>query len=135
MTNVIKTLRLPAIAMAVMVLAAPTVQAQAPGIGDWFWGAAWNMALGTGSTKDFTGGYSFRGVSLEGRKVVKSNMSFGLMFGWNVLNDDFAGTAILDSTILTGSGEGGALTGAGFTYKAGFTFKLLHTELSGIGYP
>jgi hypothetical protein len=79
---------------------------------DWFWGGAYSMSLPTGDTKAFNEGYSFRGVTIEGRKILNDNVSFGLSFGWQVMND-----IKTNETIELSSG---ALTGTFYTYTNSF---------------
>jgi hypothetical protein len=79
---------------------------------DWFWGGAYSMSLPTGDTKAFNEGYSFRGVIIEGRKLMGDNASFGLSFGWQVMND-----IKTNETIELTSG---ALTGTFYTYTNSF---------------
>jgi hypothetical protein len=79
---------------------------------DWFWGGAYSMSLPTGDTKAFNEGYSFRGVIVEGRKLMGDNASFGLSFGWQILND-----IKTNETIELTSG---ALTGTFYTYTNSF---------------
>lgn len=69
---------------------------------DWFWGGSYSMALPLAKTKDFNSGYSFRGVTIEGRKMVNENVSAGVSFGWHVMNDVRDGTLELDNAAVTG---------------------------------
>jgi len=79
---------------------------------DWFWGGAYSMSLPTADTKDFTEGYSFRGVTVEGRKLLNESASFGLSFGWHVLSDVKSNATVELSS--------GALTGTFYTYTNSF---------------
>ncbi len=96
------------VAAAVLLLGA-TGEARAQ---DWFWGGAYSMSLPLGDTKDFNEGYSFRGVTIEGRKLMSDNASFGLSFGWQVMND-----VKTNETVELSSG---ALTGTFYTYTNSF---------------
>ena len=79
---------------------------------DWFWGGTYSMSLPTGKTKEFNGGYSFRGITVEGRKIMSDNASFGVSVGWHVMTD-----RKVDDTVEL---ENGALTGTFYTYTNSF---------------
>ncbi len=56
--------------------------------GDYWFGFAYNVSIPSGDVRNFIDQTSFRGVSMEGRKLIKDNVSFGFMAGWNVLNKE-----------------------------------------------
>ena len=51
--------------------------------GDYWFGFAYNVSIPSGDTRNFIDQTSFRGVSMEGRKLIKDNVSFGFMAGSN----------------------------------------------------
>jgi hypothetical protein len=56
-------------------------------IGDYFFGFAYTPVLPTGNSTDLVGSsLSFRGATMEGRKVVKDNVTVGFSAGWQVMN-------------------------------------------------
>ena len=69
--------------IAVPLLTATVAEAQ----GDWWWGAEYTVSLPLGATKEFTDNTSWRGVTLEARKVLSQNVTVGLLFGWYVFNE------------------------------------------------
>jgi len=70
---------------------------------DWFWGGAYSMALPMSKTKDFNEGLSFRGITVEGRKLMNENVSVGLSFGWHIMNDVRTGTLEFENAALNGT--------------------------------
>ena len=87
------------VAAAALVLGA-TGEARAQ---EWFWGGSYSMSLPLANTKDFNEGFSFRGVTIEGRKLINENFSTGLSFGWHVMNDVRTGTIELDNAAAFGT--------------------------------
>ena len=77
------------VAAAALVLGA-TGEARAQ---EWFWGGSYSMSMPLSNTKDFNEGFSFRGVTIEGRKIINDNVSAGLSLGWHVMSDVQAGTS------------------------------------------
>ena len=59
-----------AIVAAAALMVGGTGEARAQ---DWFWGGAYSMALPMSKTKDFNEGLSFRGITVEGRKLMSRN--------------------------------------------------------------
>lgn len=72
-----RTLRLLTIAVA----AAGSLGAQTIGR------VTYTTALPTGSTKDYIGEFSWRGITFEPGKFVRDNVSVGLSLGWTVFNE------------------------------------------------
>jgi hypothetical protein len=70
---------------------------------DWFWGGTYSMSMPLSNTKDFNGNFSFRGVAIEGRKVLNENATVGLSFGWHVMNDTQEGTVQLENGAISGT--------------------------------
>jgi len=89
-----------AIVAAAALMVGVTGEARAQ---DWFWGGAYSMALPMSKTKDFNEGLSFRGITVEGRKLMNDNVSVGLSFGWHIMNDVRTGTLQFDNAALTGT--------------------------------
>ena len=50
----------------------------------WFWGMEYMVASPSSDTKDFANDFSWRNFGIEGRNLLKDNVSVGLYFGWNV---------------------------------------------------
>ncbi len=96
-----------AVAAAALVLGV-TGEARAQ---DWFWGGTYSMVMPLSNTKDFNSKFSFRGVAVEGRKVLNENATVGLSVGWHVMNDERTGTVEF---------ENGAITGTFMTYTNAF---------------
>jgi hypothetical protein len=57
----------------------------------WF-GLEYNTALPSGNLADFTGGWSWRGASFGGGRMVSENTSVGVWVGWHVMNEVSAET-------------------------------------------
>jgi hypothetical protein len=65
---------------ALLAFSAGSVSAQ-----EWIWGASYGFAVPTGNTQDFADDFSWRNISIEGRRVDhEKNISFGLTASWNV---------------------------------------------------
>jgi hypothetical protein len=74
----------------------------APALAQNTFGAAWSLGIPTGDTSDFAGGFSMRGISLEGRAFRNRDVALGASIGWNVFNDEFSGTREFENVALTG---------------------------------
>ncbi|UCG89197.1 MAG: outer membrane beta-barrel protein [Gemmatimonadota bacterium] len=74
-----KTLRVIAAALLLTLVLSAEGRAQ-----DWFWGVEYMVSSSTGDTRDFVKDFSFRNFAVEGRNMVKDNVSVGLYLGWNV---------------------------------------------------
>ena len=72
-----RTLRL----LTISVAAAGSLGAQTIGR------VTYTTALPTGSTKDYIGEFSWRGITFEPGKFVRDNVSVGLSLGWTVFNE------------------------------------------------
>ena len=81
---------------------------------DWVWGASYGFAVPTGKTKDFADDFSWRNVTIEGRRVERgSNISFGLTASWNVFFEKTTETSELP-------GFPGHVTGTQYRYINSF---------------
>ena len=77
---------------------------------DWFWGVTYGLAVPMGDTKDYINDTSWRNFGLEGRKMeYGKNYSFGLSFGWSVLDE-------IEHTTQEFNDRSGAVTGTAFKY-------------------
>jgi hypothetical protein len=94
------------VAAALVLVGATEARAQ-----EWFWGGAYSTVLPLSNTKEFNDGFSWRGVMIEGRKVLNQNASVGVTFGWHIMNDKQSGTVEF---------EQGAIDGTAFTYTNAF---------------
>ena len=84
--------------IAMPLLTATAVEAQ----GDWWWGAEYTVSLPQGATKEFTDNTSWRGATLEARKILSQNLTVGLLFGWYTFNEVKVGTASVPGIDVTG---------------------------------
>jgi len=89
--------------LALLLAAGSQVQAQ-----EWYWGATYSTGLPLGDQKTFTGGdggqsFSFRGATIEGRKILNESVSAGLSFGWQVFNRSGSLTSTVGNLALTGN--------------------------------
>ena len=84
------------------------------------WGVSYNISVPVGDAKDFVGKNSFRGMTVESRRLISPNLSVGGSVGWHVFHqklEDF--TAPLDFTFELDDVERnatGAITGDQFRY-------------------
>ena len=86
---------------AVILVFALSADAQAQG--PFFFGFTYNVSVPTNNTSDFSGsGASFRGVTMEGRKLVNANVSVGFEAGWQVFNEETSGTIGFGNADVTG---------------------------------
>jgi hypothetical protein len=99
------------------------VEAQA---GDWWFGFTYGAAVPSGDTKEFASGTSWRNFGIDGRKMIKDNVSVGFYAGWNVFDE-------ISSSPQTVELEGTAITGTPFTYVN--AFPLLATAYYYVGNP
>lgn len=77
---------------------------------EWFWGVTYGLAVPSGDTKDYIDSVSWRNFTLEGRKMeYGKNYSFGLSFGWQVM--DQKGLVTTELTDVSGT-----VTGTQFRY-------------------
>jgi hypothetical protein len=60
------------------------------------------VSLPQGATKEFADNTSWRGATLEARKVLSQNLTVGLLFGWYVFDEVKVGTASLPGIDVTG---------------------------------
>ena len=93
--------------LPVALLLATAVEAQAQ-YSEWYWGAAYSTALPMGDQKTFTGGeggqsFTFRGATIEGRKILNENVSAGLSFGWHVFSTSGDRTNTIDNVTISGN--------------------------------
>ncbi len=73
------------------------------------WPTTWwySTVLGVSDTKDFVGGFSWRGLSLDVEKAFTDDFTFGGSVGWHVLSEERSGTGEFDA---------GAISGTAFRY-------------------
>jgi opacity protein-like surface antigen len=74
-----KTIRAIATALFLTLVFSAEGRAQ-----QWFWGFEYMVSSSSGDTKEFVNDFSWRNFGIEGRNLLKDNMSLGLYFGWNV---------------------------------------------------
>jgi len=90
--------RLALALVAMPLLLTSTAQAQ----GDWWWGASYTVSVPFGNTKDFVDATSWRGVTLEARKKLSRNATWGLLFGWYVFDQSQVATVDFGGVTVTG---------------------------------
>jgi opacity protein-like surface antigen len=64
------------------------VAAVSPAFSQGLTSASYSMGFGTGDLGDHTGMASFRGFTVDFRKLVQPNIAVGIELGWNVFYDD-----------------------------------------------
>lgn len=90
-----------ALALTLFLVMAGSADLQAQ-IQEWWGAVTYQTALSAGDTKDFVDQFSWRNVGIEGRGMVKENVSVGAFFGWNVFNEEVDGTASLGAVDVSG---------------------------------
>ncbi len=96
--------------IAVPLLSASVAEAQ----GDWWWGAEYTVSVPLGATKEFTDNTSWRGATLEARKILSQNLTVGLLFGWYVFDE---------AKVQTVSRPGLDVTGLPYNYLNSFPIQ------------
>jgi hypothetical protein len=89
--------------LILVLLLAPFLVTAAEAQDDWFFGLAWSVSVPSADTKEFTDKTSFRGASMEIRKMTQPNLSFGGVFAWHVFDWNGVETGSLDNTTVTGT--------------------------------
>ncbi|UCD23781.1 MAG: outer membrane beta-barrel protein [Gemmatimonadota bacterium] len=74
-----KTMRVAAAALFLTLVLSAESRAQ-----QWFWGMEYMVSTPMSDTKEFANDFSWRNFGIQGRNLVKDNISVGLYFGWNV---------------------------------------------------
>ena len=113
------------IALVALLLVANVAKVEAQA-GDWWFGFTYGASSPSGDTKEFAPGTSWRNFGIDGRKMIRDNVSVGFYTGWNVFNE-------ISSTTQTVELEGTTLTGTPFTYIN--AFPLLATAYYYVGKP
>lgn len=104
-----------ALFVTIGILASLSGPAQAQ---EWRWGVAYGFAAPVGNTREFADDFSWRNISIEGRRVFPDrNMSVGLTASWNVFAEDGYRTSQLP-------GVDGALSGYQYRYTNAFPLYL-----------
>lgn len=91
--------------LALLLVATTAAEAQ---YSEWYWGGSYSTALPMGDQKTFTGGdggqsFTFRGATIEGRKILNENVSAGLSFGWHVFNSQSDRTNVVGDATISGN--------------------------------
>jgi len=64
---------------------------------------AYSIGFSTGDLNDFIGQASFRGISIDYRKLVQPNIGVGVNFAWNIFYEEVGkATYTVDNSSLTG---------------------------------
>ena len=58
---------------------------------DYWFGVSYDTSMPLEDTKEFAGDFSWLGLSLEGRKMVRDNASVGFVFAWHEMDKEFTG--------------------------------------------
>jgi len=93
--------------VAMLLAATYALPVSGQSVGSWTWNLQYSTVLGTGTTADYAGGFSWRGVTVDAERVLSDNLTVGLTSGWHVLNDKGSGTL---------QSAAGAITGTAFRY-------------------
>jgi hypothetical protein len=93
------TIKVASLALFLVSTMAAEVNAQPQ---EWWGGVSYQGALPGGDTKLMADGFSWRGIGLEGRTSVRSNLSVGAFVGWNVFNDEVDGTISVAGADVSG---------------------------------
>ena len=88
--------------LVLLLLLASSLTTSVAVAGDNSFGVSWSSAIGTGNTSDFISAFQFRGLGIEYRKRVNSNVLWGLNTGYNVFAETGNETRYLDHAQLTG---------------------------------
>lgn len=73
------------------LLLATAVLASSARAQDYYLGLTYDMNMALSGTKDFAGDFSWLGMSLEGRKMVRPDASVGFVLGWHEMDKEFTG--------------------------------------------
>lgn len=76
-------MRVLACLLLLLTLLVSTVRAQ-----DYYFGITYDTSMPLGDTKDFAGSFSWLGLSLEGRKIVRPDASVGFFFSWHEMDKE-----------------------------------------------
>jgi hypothetical protein len=63
----------------------------------------YNMSFPLGRTSDFVKNPSFAGVTFDGKSFISNNTAIGLLFGWNVFNEEESGLQTFPSGAVFGN--------------------------------
>ncbi len=63
---------------------------------------SYSTALPLGNTSDFINSFSWRGFTVEGRTFTQDNLSFGILFGWNFLDEKTDETIQIENGAVSG---------------------------------
>jgi outer membrane protein W len=96
MKNAIKVASL---AFFLVSLSAGELNAQSQ---EWWTAITYQGGLPAGDTKEFTDEFSWRGLGLEGRTMVRPNVSVGGFVGWNTFTGEEDGTVSLGGADVSG---------------------------------
>ena len=93
---------------ALLLVASVAQPVSAQRVGRWMFNGQYSTAMGVGETADFAGDFSFRGVTIDVKRMQSDNLALGLTFGWHVL----------DEQAITGTNEfpAGAVSGTRYKY-------------------
>jgi outer membrane protein W len=105
--------------LASIILAALLFAGEAYAQGDYWFGVEYNTVLPQGNADDFAGGFSWRGGSFGGRRLVKENVSVGFWAGWHVMDEK---TDEISS--FEGDNAGLDISGTQFRYINSFPLML-----------
>ena len=108
---------------AIMVVTCGALQAQSN------FNISYSMGFATGDLADYISNASFRGASIEFRKMVQPNVGVGLTFGWNVFYEELSRDSYTSGqSTLTGkqfrySNHFPMLVGADYYFSPGEKFN------------
>lgn len=86
---------------------------------DYLSAISYNISFPSGDTQEYINKTSWRGVSLEGRRFIRPNVTIGLFFGWHVFDEQVSNLISFDRENLSGN-----ITGKQFRYLNSFPIQL-----------
>lgn len=89
--------------LAVLITVAFARPLAAQRAGDWSVVTSYSTVLGVGETRDFIGGFSWRGVTMDSERWFGQNFTAGWSAGWHVLSSGGEGTSEFDGGAATGA--------------------------------
>jgi len=89
---------------ALLLFASVAQPVSAQRVGRWMFNGQYSTVLGVEETADFAGDFSFRGVTIDVKRVQSENLALGVTFGWHVLDEQAVeGTNVFPAGAITGT--------------------------------
>ncbi|MCZ6915342.1 MAG: hypothetical protein O7I93_01085 [Gemmatimonadetes bacterium] len=87
---------------------------------EFYWAFQYGMSAPMGDTKTFTPGSHWRNFGVDGRYVLKPNLTVGFHVGWSVMNDITAEVVSVNGTAEVTNVNGADIGGVYFRYLNSF---------------